>query len=81
MKLGRVFLGAVLAVALLSLLVYLFGNTRLDVQGSGRGGLSVATELPNATCRKTFTAEFPFVRLGCEKAQPDGTGSRPSAQP
>ena len=67
MKLGRVFLGAVLA-ALLSLLVYLVGNTRLDVQDSGRGGsLSVVTRLPNATCHKTLTTEFPFVRLECEQ--------------
>ena len=82
MKPGRVFLGAVLA-ALLSLMVYLIGNTRLDVRDSGPGGsLSVATRLPNATCHKTLTTEFPFVRLECQTVpNPGGTGSRPSAQP
>ena len=67
MRLVRFLLGALLAFALLSLLVYLFGATRLQVQGSSLdgGSLTFETQLPNATCRKEVTAEFPFVRLEC----------------
>ena len=84
MRPGRILLGILLALALLSLMVYLFGNTRLDVQGSGLddGSVTFETQFPNAACRKTFTAQFPFVGLECQTMpNPGATGSRPSAQP
>ena len=69
MRLRRILLGVVLALALLGLAVYLFGNTRLNVQGSSLddGSLSLETQFPSATCRKILTFDFPFVKLECEK--------------
>ena len=69
MKPGRILLGILVALALLSLLVYVFGNTRLNMQGSSLedGSVTFETQFPKVSCRKTFTAEFPFVRLECKK--------------
>lgn len=67
MRFGRFVLGALLAVAVLGLLVYLLGNTRMMVQGSSPsdGSLTLKTQLPLAECRKEFTVRFPFVKLEC----------------
>ena len=72
MRLRRILLGVVLTLALLSLAVYLFGNTRLNVQGSNLadGSLSLETQFPNATCRKILTLDFPFVKLKCDVQSP-----------
>lgn len=69
MKPGRILLGILVALALLSLMVYVFGNTRLNVQGSSLedGSMTFETQFPNAACRKTFKAEFPFVKLECKE--------------
>lgn len=50
----------------------------------GRPGLSVSADLPAATCRKEFSREFPWVRIGCEPEEdgPDEDGSdEPAAAP
>ncbi|CAN5884291.1 hypothetical protein BH24DEI2_BH24DEI2_19840 [soil metagenome] len=68
MRFGRFVLEVFLAVAILGLLVYLLGNTRLTVRGSSPsdGSLTFETQFPNLSCRKTFRTAFPFVRLKCE---------------
>ena len=72
MRLRRILLGVVLTLALLSLAIYLFSNTRLQVQGSSldEGSLSLETQFPNATCRKIFTLNFPFIKLKCDVQSP-----------
>jgi hypothetical protein len=48
---------------------YLLGNSKLELQGSSlaAGSLKVETELPQATCSKVLTRDFPFVKLNCEQ--------------
>lgn len=63
-------------------------TTRIAWTGAdGRPGLSVSADLPAATCRKEFSREFPWVRIGCEpdddapaesSAPPDPADARPS---
>lgn len=67
-------------------------TTRIAWTGpDGRPGLSVSADLPAATCRKEFSREFPWVRIGCEPdeegdeevaadpaAPPDPADARPS---
>lgn len=68
---------AVVGLALLGwLAIWGLTNTRLDLRSEpGDGGaVSFVTDFPAATCRKSFSADFPFVRFTCE---PRGEPSAP----
>lgn len=59
----------VLSLLALGLVVaYLLENSRLEVAGSSaaNGSVTVETALPQATCRKTLSWSFPYVRLNCD---------------
>lgn len=74
--LPRRLLLAALALAGVAALVWLaaavIAGTRLEPlptaagAADGRGGLTVATDFPAATCRKHLRAAWPFVSFDCE---------------
>ena len=55
------------------------GATRIepDARRSGEG-VRVTTAFPAATCSKTLTAEFPFVRFACESGEPGTPDAAPN---
>lgn len=78
--------GILVGLALLAALaVWVLGNTRfeLDAAAGADGELTVETSFPAATCRKTLSREFPFVRFRCdETVEPgDGAPAEPSPSP
>jgi hypothetical protein len=48
----------------------------LRTTGAGDdAGLEVSAELPAATCHKTFSRDFPWVRIWCDPREEEGAPS------
>lgn len=75
----RVWLAIAVAIAfagLTWLALAIVPSVRIDATpADGRAGLEVAADLPAATCRKTLTATFPWVRFSCEPRTDDESAS------
>jgi hypothetical protein len=61
---------AVLVLAVIAF--YVANNSRFKLTGPSlqNGEATVATDLPNATCKKVVRLAWPPVRLECEEKEP-----------
>lgn len=52
----------------------MLSNTRMEIESGGEeaGALRVFTRMPAATCSKTLTPAFPWVRFACEPHEEEG---------